>query len=45
MTLHDTKEFDNDFGRRTNENLTFSTTFGIDDVVKTIVLQPTTSVS
>jgi len=33
MTLHDTKEFDNDLGRGTNKNLTLSTALSVDNIV------------
>ena len=33
MALHHTKELDNDFGAGTDENLTLSAAFGIDDIV------------
>ena len=39
MALHDTKEFYNDFGWRSDEYLTLSTTFGIDNVVQAVVLR------
>lgn len=33
MTLHDTKEFDNDLRGRADEDLTFSTTLSVDNVI------------
>jgi len=38
MTLHDTKELDNDLGRRTNKDLTLSTALSIDDIVQAVIL-------
>lgn len=37
MLLHDGQELDDDLGRRTDEDLSLSTLFGVVDVVKTIV--------
>jgi hypothetical protein len=33
MTLHDTEKFHDDLGGRSDEDLSFSTTLGVDDVV------------
>ena len=33
MTLHDSKELDNDLRGRTDEDLTLAATLGVDDVV------------
>ena len=38
MSLHDAKKFDNDFGRRSDECLTLSTTFGVDNVIQAVIL-------
>jgi hypothetical protein len=33
MTLHDGQEFDDDFGRRSDENLSLSSPLGVDDAI------------
>ena len=38
MALHDAEEFDNDLGWRSDEHLTLSTTFGVDNVVQAVIL-------
>ena len=38
MSLHYRQEIDNDFGGRTNEDLTLSTALGVDDAVQCVVL-------
>jgi len=37
MTLHDTQEFDNDFGAGTDKDLTFATTLRVDNAVKAVI--------
>lgn len=37
VLLHDFEEFDDDFGRRSDEDLSLSRLLGIDNVVETVV--------
>lgn len=38
MSLHDSEELDDDLGRWANEDLAFSTTLGVDNIVQSIIL-------
>jgi len=39
MTLHDTKELDDDLGRGTDKDLTLSAALSIDDIVQAVILK------